>query len=84
MRPETGRPYGDIGSRELATLWAGVYMESMTALEGASLRMSALVVERSGYRRRQVERADLLVVLDDLAVARDRLGFWRARLAELN
>ena len=69
---------------EQAMYWRQVYREILTMEESVLARIRELMVKQSAQARREVELTNVPVVVAQAERFRQRLGYWDARLHELN
>ena len=77
-----GRPQ-DAGV-EHAIYWRRIYREILTMEESVLARIRELMVKQSPHARREVELTNVPVVVAQAERFRRRLGYWDARVHELN
>jgi hypothetical protein len=72
-------------SLEQAVFWRDTYQEILTMEEGVLARIRELVIAmRSETARREVELSNVPVIAAQMERFRSRLGYWEARLVELD
>lgn len=74
---------------ELATLkqalyWANIYTEILAMEEKVLARIEHLMAAQSAEARREVELTNVPVVVAQAERFRQRLGYWKARIVELD
>ena len=67
-----------------AHYWRGVYLEILTMEESVLARIRELQAAQSAAVRVEVELTNVPVVSAQVERFRQRLGYWEARLDELN
>jgi hypothetical protein len=67
-----------------ALYWRRIYAEILAMEEKVLLRIRQLMVTQSDESRREVELTNVPVVVAQAERFRRRLGYWEARVAELN
>ena len=77
-----GRPE-DAGV-EHAIYWRKIYREIVTMEESVLARIRELMAKQSPHARREVELTNVPVVVAQAERFRQRLGYWEARVHELN
>jgi hypothetical protein len=70
-------------SMEQALYWAQIYREILAMEEKVMERIQELMAEQSPAARREVELTNVPVVAAHAERFRQRLGFWNARVKEL-
>lgn len=70
-------------SLEQAMYWRQIYVDILAMEEKVMERIQDLMNQQSPQARQEVERTNVPVVAAQAARFRDRLGFWRARIDEL-
>lgn len=70
-------------SMEQALYWRQIYREILAMEEKVLKRIEELMAKQSPQARREVELTNVPVVVAQAARFRDRLGFWTARVTEL-
>jgi len=70
-------------SMEQALYWAQIYREILAMEEKVMERIRELMAEQSPAVRREVELTNVPVVAAQAERFRQRLGFWDARVKEL-
>ena len=70
-------------SMEQALYWRQVYREILTMEEKVMERIQDLMAKQSPQARREVELTNVPVVAAQAERFRQRLGFWAARVREL-
>jgi hypothetical protein len=70
-------------SMEQALYWRQIYREILTMEEKVMERIQDLMAKQSAQVRREVELTNVPVVAAQAERFRQRLGFWTARVAEL-
>jgi hypothetical protein len=68
---------------EEALYWRKIYSEILTMEEKVLARIQDLMAEQSPQARREVELTNVPVVAAQAERFRQRLGFWAARVREL-
>ena len=69
---------------EQAIYWRQIYREILTMEESVLARIRELMVKQSAQARREVELTNVPVVVAQAERFRQRLGYWDARVRELN
>lgn len=64
--------------------WANIYTEILAMEEKVLARIEHLMAAQSAEARREVELTNLPVVIAQAERFRQRLGYWKARIAELD
>ena len=67
-----------------ALYWRRIYTEILAMEEKVLLRIRQLMVTQSEESRREVELTNVPVVVAQAERFRQRLGYWEARVAELD
>lgn len=67
-----------------ALYWRRIYTEILAMEENVLARIRQLMVMQSDEGRREVELTNVPVVVAQAERFRQRLGYWEARVAELN
>lgn len=70
-------------SMEQALYWRQIYREILAMEEKVLKRIQDLMVKQSPQARREVELTNVPVVVAQAERFRERLGFWTARVTEL-
>jgi hypothetical protein len=70
-------------SMEQALFWRKTYQEILAMEEKVLERIQELMVKQSAEARREVELTNVPVVAAQAERFRQRLGFWAARVSEL-
>jgi hypothetical protein len=70
-------------SMEQALYWRQIYVEILAMEEKVMERIQDLMVKQSPQARREVELTNVPVVAAQAERFRQRLGFWTARVHEL-
>ncbi len=70
-------------SLEQARYWQQVYVEILAMEEKVMERIQDLMASQSPHARREVELTNVPVVAAQAERFRQRLGFWTARVSEL-
>jgi len=70
-------------SLEQARYWRRIYAEILSMEEQVMERIKELMAEQSPHARREVELSNVPVVAAQAQRFRKRLGFWTARVREL-
>ena len=70
-------------SLEKALYWRGIYREILAMEEKVMERIQDLMLKQSPEARREVELTNVPVVAAQASRFRQRLGFWTARVEEL-
>jgi hypothetical protein len=70
-------------SMEQALYWRQIYREILVMEEKVMDRIQQLMAKQSPAARREVELSNVPVVAAQAERFRQRLGFWTARVAEL-
>ena len=68
---------------EQALFWKQIYVEVLAMEEAVMARIQELMAKQSPEARREVELTNVPVVAAQADRFRDRLGFWAARVNEL-
>ena len=69
---------------EQAMYWRQIYREILTLEESVLTRIRELMAKQSATARREVELTNVPVVVAQAERFRQRLGYWDARVHELN
>ena len=72
-----------VATLEQALFWRQIYVEVLAMEEKVLVRIQDLMSKQSPEARREVELTNVPVVAAQAARFRDRLGFWTARVEEL-
>lgn len=72
-----------LATLEQALFWKQIYGEVLAMEEKVMVRIQDLMAEQSPQARREVELTNVPVVAAQAERFRDRLGFWTARVHEL-
>jgi hypothetical protein len=67
-----------------ALYWRRIYTDILVMEEKVLVRIRELMVTQSDEGRREVELTNVPVVVAQAERFRQRLGYWEARVAELN
>ena len=67
-----------------AMFWRQIYREILTMEESVLARIRELMVKQSAQAQREVELTNVPVVVAQAERFRQRLGYWEARVHELN
>jgi len=70
-------------SMEQALYWRQIYREILAMEEKVLKRIEQLMAKQSPHARREVELTNVPVVAAQAERFRQRLGFWTARVREL-
>jgi hypothetical protein len=70
-------------SMEQALYWRGIYREILAMEEKVMERIQDLMAKQSPRVRREIELTNVPVVAAQAERFRQRLGFWAARVSEL-
>ena len=70
-------------SMEQAVFWRQIYVEILAMEESVMDRIQDLMAKQSPIARREVELTNVPVVAAQAERFRQRLGFWTARVKEL-
>ncbi|GAC1326993.1 MAG: hypothetical protein NVSMB17_00460 [Candidatus Dormibacteria bacterium] len=73
----------DTASKHEATFWRGIYSDLLAMEEKVLARVNELMESQSETARREVVLTNVPVIEAQAARFRDRLGYWEARLREL-
>jgi hypothetical protein len=79
-----GEGHPDKATIKQAFYWRRIYTEILAMEEKVLLRIRQLMVTQSEESRREVELTNVPVVVAQAERFRQRLGYWEARVAELN
>jgi hypothetical protein len=79
-----GEGHPDKATIKQALYWRRIYTEILAMEEKVLLRIRQLMVTQSEESRREVELTNVPVVVAQAERFRQRLGYWEARVAELN
>ena len=82
-QPMNGEVDHQGASLEQALYWKQIYSEVLEMEEKVLLRIQDLMAEQSPAARREVELTNVPVVTAQAERFRRRLGFWAARVKEL-
>ena len=69
---------------EQAIFWRRIYREILTMEESVLARIGDLMATLSAQARREVELTNVPVVVAQAERFRQRLGYWEARVSELD
>lgn len=72
-----------LANLEQALFWKQIYVEILAMEEKVLVRIQDLMVQQSPEARREVELTNVPVVAAQAERFRQRLGFWTARVHEL-
>jgi hypothetical protein len=72
------------GNIEEALYWKQIYTEILAMEEKVLVRIRELMLTQSEQARREVERTNIPVVVAQAERFRQRLGYWDARVVELD
>ena len=72
-----------LATLEQALFWRQIYVEILAMEEKVLVRIQDLMAMQSPEARREVELTNVPVVAAQAQRFRDRLGFWAARVSEL-
>jgi hypothetical protein len=72
-----------LATLEQALFWKQIYVEVLTMEEKVLVRIQYLMARQSPEARREVELTNVPVVVAQADRFRERLGFWTARVHEL-
>jgi hypothetical protein len=77
---------GPLGSATLkqALYWSNIYTQILAMEEKVLRRIEQLMASQSAEARREVELTNLPVVVAQAERFRQRLGYWNARVVELD
>ena len=67
-----------------ALYWSHIYTEILAMEEEVLRRIEQLMASQSAEARREVERTNVPVVVAQAERFRQRLGYWKARVLELD
>jgi len=67
-----------------ALYWRQIYTEILAMEEKVLVRIRQLMIKQSDEGRREVELTNVPVVVAQAERFRQRLGYWEARIAELD
>ena len=67
-----------------ALYWSHIYTEILAMEEEVLRRIEQLMASQSAEARREVERTNVPVVVAQAERFRQRLGYWKARVMELD
>lgn len=73
-----------VADREQAVYWCQIYQEILTMEESVLARIRELQDKQSLRARREVDLTNVPVVVAQAERFRQRLGYWRARVVELD
>jgi hypothetical protein len=79
-----GEGLPDKATIKQALYWRRTYTEILAMEEKVLVRIRQLMVTQSDESRREVELTNVPVVVAQAERFRQRLGYWEARVAELN
>jgi hypothetical protein len=79
-----GEGHPDHATIKQALYWRRIYTEILAMEEKVLLRIRQLMVTQSEQSRREVELTNVPVVVAQAERFRQRLGYWEARVVELN
>jgi hypothetical protein len=79
-----GEGLPDKATIKQALYWRRIYTEILAMEEKVLARIRQLMVTQSDEGRREVELTNVPVVVAQAERFRQRLGYWEARVAELN
>jgi hypothetical protein len=82
-QPMDGETDPKTASMEQALYWRQIYREILAMEEKVLKRIEDLMAKQSPQARREVELTNVPVVVAQAARFRERLGFWTARVTEL-
>jgi hypothetical protein len=82
-QPMEGEEDPNSASLERALYWSQVYREILAMEEKVLARIKHLMAKQSPTARREVELTNVPVVAAQAERFRQRLGFWTARVQEL-
>jgi hypothetical protein len=82
-QPMDGEADPTSASMEQALYWSRVYAEILAMEEQVMDRIQVLMARQSPQARREVELSNVPVVAAQAERFRQRLGFWTARVREL-
>jgi hypothetical protein len=82
-RPMDGETDPSTASMEQALYWRQIYREILAMEEKVMDRIQDLMAQQSPEARREVELTNVPVVAAQADRFRQRLGFWAARVEEL-
>ena len=72
------------GNIKQALYWKQIYTEILAMEEKVLVRIRELMLTQSEQARREVERTNIPVVVAQAERFRQRLGYWEARVIELD
>lgn len=73
-----------VADREQAVYWRQVYQEILTMEESVLARIRELQDQHSPRSRQEIELTNVPVVVAQAERFRQRLGYWEARVLELD
>jgi hypothetical protein len=79
-----GEGHPDKATIKQALYWRRIYTEILAMEEKVLLRIRQLMATQSDEGRREVELTNVPVVVAQAERFRQRLGYWEARVAELD
>lgn len=83
-QPMDGEGAPEDASVEQAIFWSRIYREILTMEESVLARIRELMAKQSTQARREVELTNVPVVVAQAERFRQRLGYWEARVRELD
>jgi hypothetical protein len=83
-QPMDGEVAPQDGTMKQALYWKQIYTEILAMEEGVLARIRELMLTQSEQARREVELTNIPVVVAQAERFRQRLGYWEARVVQLN
>jgi hypothetical protein len=83
-QPMDGEGLPQDGTIKQALYWKQIYTEILAMEESVLARIRELMLTQSEQARREVELTNIPVVVAQAERFRQRLGYWEARVVQLN